>query len=272
MTYQCEKGCKDPAAKGGREWHDTKNECPYENYNPKLNPGRPKKQRAKGHPGSAPPGSTPPSNEPTARLETKVPTGGDWQISDKKADVTKGASKPVVPVKVDYIVDADHTKALCNFGFRIVYFIHVKIDEWVFDWHKHLPREQFQLTKNAEMSIDLQPRNFYSRGVTWFTMNVCRAPNLERAHAAIDSILFFEAFGGVGVALIFHYENVYKNSPKLKAIREAKKLKADRLKGAVETTARAVPEATPAPAPVPRGPPMVIRSADPVLVGVKASA
>jgi len=215
--YQCTKGCRDPKAKDGLMWHNTPNECPAETYNPKVGPGRPGKMRAKGHPGVA--GVESPT--PPARVTVPAP-GGGITFTDTKASVTKGTGKPPEPVVVDYIVDAQHTKALCNFGMRGVYFLHVQVDEIVFDWHKHLPKVQFQLTPNAEMSIELDPRNMYSRGVTWFTKNICQAKNLQAAHAAIDSILFFEAFGGIAVALLFHYREVYANSPKLKKRREEK--------------------------------------------------
>lgn len=201
-------------------WHYSRNECPAETYNPNLDPGRPGKMRAKGHPGPPAPGPVSPTTPPKA---TPTPTS-TITLSDEQASVTKGSPAKVAVVQVDYIVDGPHTKALWNFGFRLLYWGHVKLDEWVFDWHKHIPKEQFQLTKNAEMSIELDPRNLYSRATTWFTKNVCRAKNLQQAHAAIDGILFFEAFGGISVAVVFHYEYVYLHSPKTKARREAKAL------------------------------------------------
>ena len=166
---------------------------------------------------------------PRAKLALAAPAGETITFTDSQASVTKGSTKPIQPVVVDYIVDGPHTKALCNFGFRAIYFVHVQVDEIVFDWQRHLPKEQFKLSDNAEMSIELDPRNFYSRGVTWFTKNICQAKNLQAAHTAIDSILFFEAFGGIFVALLFHYREVYKNSPKLKKKRDEKaRLKAER--------------------------------------------
>lgn len=215
-TYQCTKGCRDPRAKDGLMWHYSPNECPAEAYNPDVHPGRPGKMRAKGHPGPGKPAEV----VPRAKLSVGAPPGQGITFTDSRAQVTKGTTKPAEVVVVDYIVDGPHTKAFVNFIFRVGYFVHVKVDEWAFDWHKHLPREQFQLTKNAEMSIEMYPRNFYSRGVTWVTKNIFQAKNLQAAHAAIDGVLFFEAFGGIGVALIFHYEEVYKNSPKMKKKRE----------------------------------------------------
>jgi hypothetical protein len=217
-TYQCTKGCRDPKAKDGLMWHYSPNECPHEVFNPNVHPGRPGKQRSKNHPGT--PAQPAKAAEVTPRARVSVGSGEGITFTDSKAQVTKGTSKPTEPVVVDYIVDAPHTKAFCNFVFRGAYFVHVKVDEYLFDWHKHLPKEQFQLTKNAEMSIEMDPRNLYSRAVTWFTKNVCQCKNLQAAHSAIDGILFFEAFGGIGVALIFHYEEVYKNSPKMKKKRE----------------------------------------------------
>jgi hypothetical protein len=216
--YQCKKGCRDPKAKDGLTWHRSPNECPFETYSESLDPGRPGKMRAKGHPGVQKPSEQ--LVTPRAKISVGAPSGEGITFSDSKAQVTKGSSKPVEIVAVDYVVDGPHTKAFVNFLFRVGYFVHVKVDEWAFDWHKHLPKEQFQLTKNAEMSIEMDPRNFYSRGVTWVTKNIFQAKNLQQAHAAIDGVLFFEAFGGIGVALIFHYEEVYKNSPKLKKKRE----------------------------------------------------
>ena len=222
-SYQCAKGCRDVASKNGLMWHYSPNECPFETYNPKLHPGRAGKMRAKNHPGlPAQPARAPEQVVPRAKVSVGAPTGQAITFTDSRAEVTKGTGKPPEPIVVDYIVDAPHTKAFCNFCFRVVYFVHVKVDEWAFDWHQHLPKVQFQLSQNAEMAIEMDPRNFYSKGVTWFTKNVCQAKNLQAAHSAIDSILFFEAFGGIAVALIFHYENVYRNSPKLKKRREEK--------------------------------------------------
>ena len=215
MTYSCTKGCRSPTAANGIMIHYSKNECPAETYDPAIHPGRPRFQKAKGHPGSGAPAPA------TPKVNVKVPESQGITLTGGQANVTKGSTTPKVVV-VDYVVDAEHTKALWNFGFRIMYWVHVKIDEWVFDWHQHIPKVQFQLTANAEMSISLTPRNLYSRAATWFTKNLCGAKNLEQAHAAIDSILFFEAFGGIFVAVIFHYEHVYKNSPKMKAKRAAK--------------------------------------------------
>jgi hypothetical protein len=231
-SKQCVKGCRDPKAKDGLMWHESVNECPFEDYNPKVFAGRPGKMRAKGHPGVQ---AAQPSAAPKAAPIGLSVRRESITFNDSPASVTKGQAKPVEVVVVDYIVDAPHTKGFCNFAFRVVYFFHVQLDEIAFDWHKHLPKEQFQLTPNAEMSIDMTPRNFYSRGVTWVTKNLFQCKNLESAHNAIDSILFFEAFGGIGVALIMHYREVYKNSPKLKKKREEKaRLKAQR-SGAINT-------------------------------------
>ncbi len=211
-------------------WHYFQNECQFETYNADLPPGRPGRMKAKGHPGTpAQPARAAEAPPPQQKTAAPVP-GGTIQVTGGPASVTKGSGKAPEPVMVDYVVDAEHTKALWNFGFRGLYFVHVKIDEWVFDWHQHIPKVQFQLTPNAEMSISLTPRNLYSRAATWFTKHICGAKTLTQAHAAIDSILFFEAFGGIFVAVIFHYEHVYKNSPKMKAKREAKRLRAEALK------------------------------------------
>ena len=247
MTFQCEKGCRDPKAKDGKMWHATLNECPYEDYRPNLPPGRPGKMKARGHPGPGVATQAQPVAKPaTAPAETRLATTA-ITFSDQKADVTKGAATPK-PVVVDYIVDWPHTEALWNFGFRVMYFGHVKVDEWFFDWHKHLPKEQFQLSKNAKMAAEVDPRNMYSRAATWFCKNIVRAPNLQAAHAAIDSIIFFEAFGGIFVALIFHYEHVWRESPKLKKRREEKAKRAALLKArAIDVEAHVVKtEAVPA--------------------------
>jgi len=228
-TYNCAKGCRDPKTESGRMSHYSTNECPFETYNPNIHPGRPGKMRAKGHPG---PGAAAPAQPAAQKPSAPIPppaSSATINVVGGQAAVTKGAPKPIV-VPVDYIVDGEHTKALWNFGFRVLYFIHVKVDEWAFDWHQHIPKVQFQLTPNAEMSISISPRNLYSRAATWFTKNLCGAKTLEQAHAAIDSILFFEAFGGIFVAIVLHYEHVYKNSPKMKARREAKRLRLEALK------------------------------------------
>jgi hypothetical protein len=219
--YQCAKGCRDPKAKDGRAWHRSVNECPYEDFNPNVDPGRPGKQKAKGHTGTPAQAASPPTTNPVPRAELKV-TGDTITFSDQKANVTKGTGKPTEPVVVDYVLDGPHVKALFNFGLRGIYWVTVQIDEWVFDWHQHLPEKQFVLSKNAEMSIELDPRNFYSRAATWFTKNICQAKNLKDAQTAVDSILFFEAFGGIVVVVVMHYRKLYKESPKMKE-RRAKK-------------------------------------------------
>jgi hypothetical protein len=254
--YQCSKGCRDPKAKDGREWHRNPNECPFETFDPKYGPGRPGKMRAKGHQGTpAQPARAP--NVPAPRAQVSVSPKETITFTDKPADVTKGTSKPVEPVVVDYVLDGPHVLALWNFGLRGIYFIHVRIDEWVFDWHQHLPEKQFVLSKNAEMSISLEPRNFYARAATWFTKNICMAKNLKDAQAAVDGILFFEAFGGIFVAVIVHYEHVYKNSPKMKARREAKArakaIKEGRVPEVVVTQTGINPLGTPVYAATPQG-------------------
>jgi hypothetical protein len=234
-TYQCLKGCRDPKAKDGLMWHYSVNECQFEEYNPKLSPGRAGHMKAKNHPGTPAKPAQPPTTSPAPRANLKV-SGETISFTDRPADVTKGASKPLEPVAVDYILDGPHVLAIWNFGLRVVYFIHVRVDEWVFDWHQHMPEKQFVLTKNAELSISMDPRNFYARAATWFTKNICQAKNLQSAQAAVDGILFFEAFGGIFVAVIVHYEYVYKHSPKLKEKREAKaKAKAARAAQVVVT-------------------------------------
>lgn len=250
MTYQCEKGCKDPKAKEGRPWHRSVNECPYETYNPKAPQGRPGFRKAQGTPAEgaapaqAPAPSLAPASPPPARPAPPQGGAAGITLSGRRADVVKGATAPERPVITDYMVDWPHTEALWNFGFRVLYFVHVKVDEWVFDWKQHLPREQFKLSDNAKAAAEVDPRNIYARGATWLCRTVLRCPDQKAAHSAIDSIVFLEAFGGVFVALIFHYEKVYKESPKLKAKREEKRLRAEAMKrarlGQMDTTARVV--------------------------------
>ncbi len=250
MTYQCEKGCRDPKAKDGREWHRSQNECPYEEYRATSPAGRPGKMRAKGHPqpSAAPAQQVPAQAAAAPRVTESAPvsrpaaSGGVIMFSDRKADVVKGTSGPAPGVVADYVVDWPHTEALWNFGFRVLYFIHVKVDEWAFDWHKHLPREQFKLSENAKAAAEVDERNLYSRGATWFCRSVIRCPDQKSAHSAIDSIVFFEAFGGIFVALVFHYEEVYKKSPKMIRKREEARARAARRRGAIETTGREVPQ------------------------------
>jgi hypothetical protein len=221
-------------------WHRSPNECPFEIFNPDIDPGRPGKMKAKGHTGTpAQPARAP--NVPAPRATIPV-TGDTITFTDKKADVTKGTSKPTELVVVDYILDGPHVLALWNFGLRVVYFGHVQVDVFVFDWHQHLPEKQFVLSKNAEMSISLEPRNFYARVATWFTKNICQAKNLKDAQTAVDSILFFEAFGGIFVAVFMHYQKVWRESPKLKKRREekarAKALKEGRVPTPITETVR----------------------------------
>lgn len=235
----CPYGCRSAKDPSKAQWHwRTKNDdCPT---------GRPKPggwvPRPLPEAGTSPAAPGTPAPAPSA--PPSAPSDG-LTFSGRKAEVIgKGKSLVITPEEIDFIVGPERTLQAWNTGFQVVYLGHVEIDEWL-EWKKHLPREQFKVSSLGEMTIRMQPRNYYARAVT-FACKRFGCKNLNQANNFLDSVFFFTAFGGIGMGLIMHYRIVNKESPKLKRQRAEKAAKIEALKrqkaGAIDTTGRVLDE------------------------------
>jgi hypothetical protein len=223
MTYACDK-CTVPGGK--TVWHHRKSDCPYNRASPK--------------PDAIPKTEAPVAPKPIALVQAKTTISG-LNFPESTAEVIKGGPTPVLePVEVDYIVGAERTLSIWNFGFRAIMQVTIWVDEW-YEWEHHIPARFFQVSKTGEMAINEQPRNFYARAVTW----VCKragCKTLEQANSLIDSVLFFETFGGLAVVIVLHYRQVFKESPKVLRKKKAKEAKEEAAKRKTATIlARTVP-------------------------------
>lgn len=239
MPWPCPNGCESETSPGKPRWHGKfkGDDCP------KMPKGwKPPKDAPIRAP--APPEPTPPDAPPITVAPPKPKPGraGAITFSESKAEVIKGGGgvEALLPERVDFIVDKEHTLGLWNFGFHRLHDVTILAD-WALGWEKHMPMDQFQVSKTGQMSIEMEPRNIYARSATFFCKRMgCQT--LEQAHSLIDSVLFFEAFAGIAGAIFWHYKTVLKESPKLAPWRE-KRAKAKALKG---LTAAQKAAATPA--------------------------
>jgi hypothetical protein len=211
---ECPNGCIDPRTKQPK-FHtldaDGKYNCP----------------KAPGTPPEPAPAPKPATAEKPKGTRVKVGTSAPG-FSDKPPEVTKGGSALILtpPEEIDFIVGKERVKEAWNLGFGVVYFVHSQEADWL--EVKPLPRAQFRVSENGELTIEMEPRNFYARAVTW----VCKragAKNVEEANRLLDSVFFFSAFGGVVVALVVWHKTAFKDSPKLKRREAARKEKAKRM-------------------------------------------
>lgn len=214
--YRCKKGCVGPSGKA--KWHGSARECPFE------------------RPGAAPavadlPGHSTSESEPVpAEPPPKKPFGFKIRsdgitFPERAAEVVKtGGSTPMgetPPAEVDYIVDGPHTRSACDLAYKGLQLVTVAVDDFL-EYPSHIPEKFFHLTPFEITAIEADPRNFFSRTVTWGCKNVLRCKTLEDAHRSIDTAVFLSAFGGIGYVIFSHYRVVYKESPRLKRGRAKK--------------------------------------------------
>ena len=135
-------------------------------------------------------------------------------------------AKEKVDEVVDYIVDAPHTLAACGLGFGVLRTGSHLLDDYM-GTKDHIPdktlsgRSRWDVSPVGKISIANEPRNWYSRAVTFVTKRA-GAKNQAAAHGMIDAASFAEGFAGLGVALFVHHKKAWKESPKRKEA-EAKK-------------------------------------------------
>jgi hypothetical protein len=247
MRYACVKGCK-PGYGSKARWHDAPKLCDFE---PSYDPNSKGACKCRGLPiqvkppeagkAEAPSGNAGGSVVPPVPSAPKAPGGvtSRLEASSRAAEVvnTKKIIQP--PQQTEFIVDAPHSIRAINFGFGCLRFVLDRIDD-ALEWKAHIPASQLKLSQNGIDTINMDAKNFYSKGVTRLCIWAgCRTQ--PQAHAAIDTVCFFGEFGGYAKVIIEHEMAVYKGSPKLIRAREKKKveLEAKRMREtAITTTAR----------------------------------
>ena len=248
VRYACKKGCK--AGIGARfRWHDNVALCDFEpNYDPnargacncrglQVKTVKPPEEGKAGAPsGDAGGGNasvSPPAPKTSGGLSRLI-------ASDRPAEIvnTKKIIQP--PQATEFITDAPHTIRAINFGFGCLRFGLDRVDD-ALEWKAHIPASQLKLSQNGIDTINMDAKNFYSKGVTRLCIWAgCRTQ--QQAHAAIDTVCFFGEFGGYAKVIIEHEMQVYRGSPKLIRAREKKKVKEEAMRlaraGGMDTQGR----------------------------------
>jgi hypothetical protein len=227
--YRCEKGCRNPKS-GKPKWHRSVVECLYEprpGYSPPAPADTPEKKAAPIFARQEP-------EKPAISVGIKTPfRPGTIQFSDTPAEVVKtGGAHPLgdtTPEEVDYIIDGPHTRAIWDLGYGGIRYVCLGVDEYL-EYKTHIPDRFFHLTPFEITSIEADPRNAFSRAGTWVCKRIFRCKTLDDAHHAIDTAVFFSAFGGLGYAIFTHYRAAWKESPKLIRNRAKKAERAKALK------------------------------------------
>jgi hypothetical protein len=248
--HACTLGCKPlPGTKA--RFHDTDEECPY---SPEYNPKNPRAIDKEGNRVNGPraqkavpkePSGPPPSAEPKPGEPTKPSTGG-LTSSGRPAEIIPRLKTPIKPPEPqDFVVDAIHTRGPINRALLGLWQVFAWIDDW-YEVAQHMPKDQFKLSENADDTIEIDPRNFYSMAVTRVCITLgCK--NQLQAHHLIDTFLFFGDWGAFVVMIVKHEMFVVKTSPKLarnKLKKQVGKLSPEQKAASVLTTATTVPLST----------------------------
>jgi hypothetical protein len=215
--HKCERGCKPlPGAKG--RYHDSSRQCPYaDEYDPNY-PGALDKEgnlvsKVKAAEKVPKRPESQPIAEPTPGHPRPAQQGG-LTSSGRPAEIVPRAKTPIKPPEPqDYVVDALHTRAPINRCLLGLWQVFAWQDDWL-EIAEHMPKDQFKLSENADDTIEMDPRNFYSRIVTRVCMTVgCKTQ--QQAHHAIDTFLFFGDWGAFAVMVVKHEMKAWKESPRM---------------------------------------------------------
>lgn len=154
------EGLSVPHPRSNR-FHNATAECDYEpDYDPSrlrachcrgLTKASPAVQAEQGSPTPSPAEA---KAQPAPEPKPATPPRSGLAFSGRKAEIVPKAAlqanlEPAKPVEVDYIIDKEHTIQLWDLGLAGLYHAHVFIDDVVFGWKQHLPRDQFKLSDFA---------------------------------------------------------------------------------------------------------------------------
>ena len=222
--YGCDHCKPFPGAK--KRFHDVQAQCPYEDkYDPKVKGAIDKDGNPTSGRRAEPqrPEAAPPSAEPTPG-QPRAPSHGGLTSSGRAAEIVPRARTIIKPPEpTDFVVDAIHTRGPINRVLIGVWQLFAWQDDWL-EIAEHMPKDQFKLSENADDTIEMDPRNFYSRIVTRICVGLgCKTQ--QQAHHAIDTFLFFGDWGAFVVMVVKHEMKVIKESPRLKRNAEKKKVK-----------------------------------------------